>query len=215
MPITLPNITNCPPGGWEYKLPETERIVNGSNLHELLEKIQSAYAGAGYQAPADLELKVEAYMCGLERMQGYCEDRSDSIFSKMKRSLFQAGNLAHTFHAAVQCMKSLISHVGGTGEKITQEVAESRASVCAVCPKNSDVTGCKNCNKGVIGQLIQRVVGARKTLHDGQLKFCDVCHCYTAAKIWVKHEAIWKHMPEGQKKALPETCWIVKESQNA
>ena len=212
MPLTLPNLTNCPPGGWEYKIPETGKSVSGSNLNELLARIQSQYAGAGYQVPADIEMKIEAYMCGLERMQGYCEDRVHSIFEKVEKSLIRSGSLAHTFHAAVQCLRTLISHIGGTGEKITQEKAESRAGVCAGCSKNQDVAGCKNCSKGIIGQLVQRVIGARKTSHDGQLKFCEVCHCYAAAKVWVKHEAIWKHMPESQKKALPEECWIVKEA---
>jgi hypothetical protein len=213
MPRTLPNLTNCPPGGWEYRIPETEKTLTGSNLNELLAKLQSQYSGAGYPIPKDIEMKIEEYMCGLDRMKDYCEERSQSIFSKMVSTITRAGELYHTFHAAVQCMKTLISHVGGTGERITQEVAESRGATCAVCPRNLNVSGCKNCNKGVIGQLLQKVVGARATTHDNELMFCEVCHCNTRAKIWVKHEAIYKHMPEGQKSVLPETCWILKEAQ--
>lgn len=211
MPRTLPNLTNIPPGGWEYKIPETGKIVVGSNLPDLKARISSQYVGAGYQVPDDIDFKIEAYMCGLDRMADYCEERKDSIFSKVVKSLVRSGELYHTFHAAVQCMRTLISHIGGTGEKITQEVAETRSATCAACPKNSNVAGCTACNKGVVGQLIGKIVGARATSHDGQLMFCQVCHCNTRAKIWVKHEAIFKHMPEGQKKDLPETCWILTE----
>lgn len=215
MPRTLPNLTNVPPGGWEYEIPETKKVLTGSNLPELKLKIQAQYVGAGYDVPSDLDLKIEAYMCALDRMRDYCEQRQTSIFDTVAKSLSSSGNLYHTFHAAVQCMRTMISHIGGTGEKITQEVAESRASDCAGCPKNSSVAGCLNCNKGVVGQLIGKIVGSRVTKRDGELLFCQVCHCATRSKIWTKHEAIWKHMPEGQKKALPETCWIISESKGA
>lgn len=211
MPLALPNLTNVPPGGWEYQIPETGRIVVGSNLAELQLKIASQYSGGGYAVPSDLLVRIEAYMCGLERMKDYCSERNDSVFSKITRSLSMSGDVFHTFHAAVQCMKTLMSHIGGTGEKITQEVAEYRSAICAACPKNSNVSGCTQCNKGVIGQLISRIVGARLTAHDGDLMFCQVCHCNTRAKIWVKHEAIFRHMPESQKKSLPDNCWIITE----
>lgn len=212
MPSTLPNITNVPPGGWEYKIPETGKVVSGSNLNDIRGKIDSQLIGGGYQIPVDINQKIEAYMCGLERMNGYCEERPTSIFDTAPKSLTAAGNLYHTFHAAVQCLRTLITHRGGTGERITQEQAETRAAVCATCPKNTTVSGCSKCNDGVIGQLINKIVGAGKTSRDGELKFCEVCHCNLSAKIWTKHEAIFKHMPEGQKKSLPESCWILTES---
>lgn len=212
MPRTLPNLTNCPPGGWEYKIPETGKILTGSNLSELRAKLESQYSGSGYAIPLDIDFKIEEYMCGLERMHDYCETRSVSIMDRIGKSLTRSGNLYHTFHAAIQCMKTLISHMGGTGERITQEVAEFRSATCAACPMNQNVTGCTNCNKGVVGQLIHKMVGARVTKHDGELMFCQACHCNTRAKIWVKHEAVYKHMPEGQKRVLPEACWIVTEA---
>lgn len=193
-------------------IPETGKVVKGSNLNEILAHISAQYVGGGYQVPDDINLKIEAYMCGLERMHGYCENRAVSIFDNSQKPLSKSGNLYHTFHAAVQCLRTLITHRGGTGEKITQEVAEARGAICAGCPKNSTVSGCSKCKEGVIGQLINKLVGANKTSRDAELKFCEVCHCTVSAKIWTKHEAIWKHMPEGQKKALPETCWILIEA---
>ena len=201
----LPNLTNTPPGGWRYVVPETSKTIGPfTGWVQLKMNLEAYYATIGYPVPADLFAKVEEQICAANIE--YCgESYSGMVVGKA------VAGAKHTFHAAVQCLGTLISHRAGSGEKPALELQEARAQVCVACPNNTDITPCSVCNISVLKNLIQKLVGAKKTSVDAELKYCSVCHCANSAKVATKREAIWKHMPDWQKKGLPPTCWIMVE----
>ncbi len=206
MTRTLPNLTNTPPNGWRYVVPETgKRIGPFSGWVQLREQLAAHYKTAGYNMPGDIFERVQTAICDAE--PAYCgdEDAAPAPLPLMAAT-------RHTFHAAVQCLSTLMSHRAGSGERPSLDVQESRARVCAACPENTDVQGCSVCSWNTLKGLIEKLAGAKKTSVDAQLKFCGVCHCSTKAKVATKHEAIWTHMPERQRKALPASCWILTEA---
>lgn len=203
----LPNTTNTPPGGWRYVVPETSwKCGPFSNWPQLHDNLKLHYDSSGYVFPSDIFDFVEKQIC--DENTEYCGE----AITFMGRFINIATSLRHTFSAAYSCLVALVSNRAGSGERPTQELADQRASVCAVCPENGDIESCNHCNIKSINRLVEKLVGARKTTSDSQLKFCKVCHCNLRAKIWTKHEAMWNHMSDSRKEALPDTCWLKTES---
>lgn len=216
----FPNYVQTPPGGWRYAVPEVGGKIVGpfSNWPQLLDNLKVRYRSAGYTIPPDIHDRVQDYIC--QEQPEYCgEPGQVGVFSgPTEKATF------HTFHAAMQCLQTLVSHRAGSGERPDMALQEQRAQVCAACPENQDVAGCSMCNIKSLGGLIKKLVGAKVTSVDKQLKFCAVCHCSTAAKVATKHQAIWSHMPDRQRDRLARegepatngeiskvTCWILKE----
>lgn len=207
MSLHLPNLTNTPPGGWRYTVPETNwKSGSYTNWPQLLDNLKAHYAAAGYDMPSDIFDKVEAQICAENRE--YCGD-GPSLLSRLVGGVKE---LRHTFHNALTCLSTLVSNRAGSGERPSQQLADARAAVCVACPQNVAIAPCSTCNMATLNRLVERLVGAAKTASDDQLKFCSVCHCNLKAKVWTKHEAIWNHMSDGKKAALPETCWVITEA---
>lgn len=202
----LPNLTNTPPGGWRYTVPETG-IVRGpfSGWHQLYDDLKSHYQATGYKIPENIFDLVEQSIC--KDFPEYC-GAPTSFIQRVGNALKSMG---HTFNAAHRCLITLVSHRAGSGERPSQQQINARAEVCASCPMNQDLEFCSTCNIATLNRLVQKIAGSMTTPFDAQLKSCAVCHCNLKAKIATKHEAIWNFMPEDQKKLLPETCWIKTE----
>lgn len=209
MPNRFPNLVNTPPGGWRYLVPDTEKLIGPfSGWGQLHDMLAGHYRAAGYEMPADIFDKVQAYIC--EQSPEHCGVASPEAKEENRIvKAFKQGK--HTFHLAIRCLSTLVSHRAGSGEKPPLELQEKRAAVCVACPKNTEVEGCSMCNFKQLKRLVEKLVGAKKTTLDAQLKFCEVCHCANSAKIATKHEAIWTHLPQSQREALPSLCWLNTE----
>lgn len=187
-------------------VPETSKIIGPFAGHrQLIDNIKAHYKAAGYEEPNELFARIEAYIC--EQEKEYCGEQVQPVWSigKVLSATY------HTFHAAHQCIATLTSHRAGSGERPSQELQEQRAQICVACPQNTDIEPCSVCSVKTLQRAIEKLAGAKKTTVHDKLKFCGVCHCANTAKVATKLEAIWNHMPERQRKALPKTCWIAIE----
>lgn len=203
----LPNLTNAPPGGWRYRVPETGQKFEGASLSGLIENLKAHYHANGYELPDSLPALIEAYVCG--EVGEYCDGNASSL---PKTERVTGGGLAHTFHVVLQGTKTLISWVAGGGERVSQALADERAATCATCPENVNPEGCTGCNIAELLRIGEKVAGTRKTTSDASLNACRVCSCLLKAKVWIPHKNLWPHMSEEQKLRLPQACWLVKES---
>ena len=198
-------MTNTPPGGWRYLVPETGRTIGPyTGFAQLRDNLASHYSASGYAMPSDILDKVEGQICS--HTPEYCEE--SNIISRVASTMRR---LSHTFHTAHQCLVTLVSNRAGSGEKPTMELASERAATCAACPMNRQVEGCSGCNFAALNSLVEKIVGGAKTPSDNHLKFCAVCHCNLRAKVWTKLKAIELGMSEAQRADLPPTCWIITE----
>jgi len=204
MSLALPNTTNVPPGGWFYTVPETGARFTGANYPHLESQIIGHYHVAGVEAPSRDGL--------FQRVQeGICAEHPDYCGAAVTVNPSSGNAGQHVYQMALQCLRTLIAHLAGSGERVTQEHAERRAGVCVTCPQNQILEGCSRCNMNTITVIVSKIVGAKKTSVDDRLRSCAVCHCTLRAKIWVRHSAAWNHMPEKQRKQLPPHCWLVTE----
>lgn len=208
MPATnhLPNMTNTPPGGWRYRVPETGQEFNGPSLDALIQQLLAHYRANGYVEPPDLPLKVESYVCN--RVPEYCTGNEPI------KTSFTAG-LAHTFHVVFQGTRTLASWAGQRFEKVPIAQAEKRAAACATCAYNQEPEGCTACNIGALRDLTSKIAGNQSTPYDAQLKACKICSCQLVAKTRLPHRVLWPNMSEEQKQQLPAHCWLVTESPEA
>lgn len=203
--MPLPNKVNTPPGGWAYRIPETGKTIGGcASLTQLLGRVREHYRAAGYAEPKDLEAKIEAYICNT--VEGYCSDE----FGRTPLTISE--QMSHSFHAVLQGTATLVSWVAGGSERVSQEQAELRAKVCVGCEHNLPPVGCTGCNIGALQNLVNKIVGGRKTSVDEQLKACNVCSCGLRAKVHLPHATIWPHMSEKQRSRLPDFCWLKLEA---
>lgn len=97
------------------------------------------------------------------------------------------------------------------------ELAEKRATVCAVCPQNGDpnllerLTG-KAAEE--LRQLIEVKQGMElKTSQDDKLETCKPCGCYLKLKVWAQLDHVLKHTAPELMAKLDPFCWILRKDQ--
>jgi hypothetical protein len=120
--------------------------------------------------------------------------------------------LKHTFTNVLAGTLTIGTWLAKGRKFVEQEQADSRASVCAGCPENVEPQGCTNCNLSTLHEAVRSLIGSRSTAYNDRLKACKVCLCDLRSKVWLPHEALWPHMTEAQKAALPPFCWLIKEA---
>ncbi len=100
---------------------------------------------------------------------------------------------------------------------VEQEVAEARATVCAVCPKNERGKSLTEIFTEPVAAMLKKKMERKnsmnlKTTHDSELKVCQACLCEMSVKVWFPDELILKRLKPDQKAELHESCWIRKLS---
>lgn len=100
---------------------------------------------------------------------------------------------------------------------VTPELANSRALVCASCPKNTVgdfTTWFTKPAAGAIKTQIEKLQGRQlSTLSDASINVCDVCLCPLKLKVHTPVKYIRDHMNESVMADLLKVkkCWIVSE----
>lgn len=88
---------------------------------------------------------------------------------------------------------------------VSSTEAESRAVICANCPKNITwKNGCSGCSATTL-QLIQQLKALRKTTRDGNLSACAVTSAENSSSIWLPADV--NPLTDDQRHQLPVQCW--------
>lgn len=108
----------------------------------------------------------------------------------------------------------------GAGLKpVAKDLAESRAAICATCPKNEKATLLESIFAVPAMEIIRKQIGIRndmklETAHDRELGLCGVCHCVTRLKVFCPTEHIKLNTGAGLLNEFPDFCWVKKEIEN-
>ena len=93
-------------------------------------------------------------------------------------------------------------------------MADSRAAICATCPRNDggDFTAyfTKPIADRIRTQLEIRGDLQLRTSHDEKLTVCSACDCPLKLKVWVPIEHIMLHTADDVRAKLDPRCWILK-----
>lgn len=108
----------------------------------------------------------------------------------------------------------LLDWLGSGGKAVEQTLADSRAAICATCPKNDGGDFIAYFTKPIADkirtQLEIRGDLQLRTPHDEKLTVCSACDCPLKLKVWVPLDHILAHTSEDTKTKLAPQCWITK-----
>ncbi len=112
--------------------------------------------------------------------------------------------------------KTIGAWLGKGGKPVPGILADVRAAICAVCPKN-DSGGLTRFFTVPAAATIHREIERRNqmklgTLHDDKLGICSACLCPLKLKVHTPLVDIVDHMPESVKSELDPGCWILHEN---
>jgi hypothetical protein len=109
----------------------------------------------------------------------------------------------------------LKSWLGDGGVPVSPDLAESRAKVCAVCPKNL-AGDWMTFFAGPAVALLQKQLELKngkdmKTSVDASINVCDACGCVLKLKVHVPLQHVAENMSDEVKGKLDGACWILGE----
>jgi hypothetical protein len=112
-------------------------------------------------------------------------------------------------------VRVLADWLGEGGVPVAKELAESRAAICAVCPKNGKGDWTARFT-GPVAAVIRKQLAIKNdmsltTAHDNELGVCDACGCQLSLKVWAPIKHIAAHLTDEVKAKLDPGCWVTSE----
>jgi hypothetical protein len=190
-----------PPDYLRFKAPDGTSIT-AADREVWYAKIRKHYADNSIPLPVDYKEQAQ-HQCCLTMPPGFCvhEDGAgaEGINTRLTLGDFFRG------------MEVLTAVAVENNPLVSQELAESRAAICARCPANVTVPGCAPCVG--ISNFILKIKGTAETKADHVLKTCAICKCSCQAHVWVRSDLLEKGVTEDhlrQMESMPE-CWKAQE----
>lgn len=111
----------------------------------------------------------------------------------------------------------LTEWLGAGGKAVEQELADSRAHVCATCPQNKRDADWTSWFTIPAANTIRKMLELRarmklSTPEDEMLNVCDACGCPLKLKVHTPLKHITANMPPYQKESLDPRCWVLSEA---
>lgn len=194
------NLTECPPGGFRYFVPETKTWFNHLSLDDLKRALQAHYKANQLPCPGNLGELIADQLC-----PDLPPDKCVRLNPNVALHLPAGGNM--TVNDVVAGTKNMLAFIAGGGEKVAPEEADRRALICSRCSWNRTPTGCRQCNSP-LKALATAIVRPRPTAHDAHLNSCRICKCLLKLKVWFPLATLLANMPQQQKEQLPDFCWL-------
>lgn len=218
MGLRLKNRWQSIPNGFQYKQRETGWELTTWDFNMLCQEIQKhRRANPQHRLPLDLvsiENEVEfANASRVARIPGADIYLQQGDLPPPKTppppGLIQRGlRLAAGGRTLVEWLKS-------REDAVPPELANTRAAICAKCPKNEPGDWAARFTEPVSAAIRKELEKRRgwelKTDHDEELRVCSACLCPLPLKVHVPIDFILKRIPEDSKAALVPECWILKE----
>lgn len=196
MPKLLEQDT-VPPGGWRYRVPETGFVIQAWSWAALVPKVVAHYQANATKPPPDLEDLVVKYAC-----HTYAKCDEDGIPNRIARDVLKSLHVGDVIRFTQTVFDAL-----KRGEKISQDEANRRASICAGCQFNQQPDGCTGCNSSAVKAVVATISQAGRTPHDAQLKSCRFCGCFIQSLIWYPLATLQKFTDDTENQELPNHCW--------
>ena len=95
---------------------------------------------------------------------------------------------------------------------VHRSVAENRAVICGMCPKNQHPkwweTATQAAAETMRAYIAHKTNLEIRTSHDDDLGMCVVCKCCLPLKVHTPLEHILAHTSNEVLEALPDHCWV-------
>lgn len=188
-----------PPGGYDFKDPDTGHRINCRNFDQWIGLIKDHRAANNLppiaaEAPED----QNCHKLSTDAAQVFCA--GDGLDLATDGVSLHASDIARG-------TRTILNFKLAGSPLVTQEQADRRASICATCYLN--VPYRMPC-AGMCGELLEivtAIVGGAKTAHHNDLNACAACKCSLPAKVWIPLDIIKKTEPDVINEIYPDFCW--------
>jgi hypothetical protein len=168
--------------------------ITGGDYYDLREKVRQHRQINRYQTGPELDREIQEQICSRLSAAGRAQFCRDCDTIAAVRSL-DRNDVKHFLQVA----KSWLLKPAF----VSQIEANRRAEICASCPKNLPIAGCRSCQNLVKWTL--GLVGQRSTPFDEKLGGCEVCGCGNQAQVHLPLAVLAKgNTPEME---YPSWCW--------
>ena len=217
--MPLKDRNTVPPGGWQYRVPETGTLLTGATIAAVARAASEHLQANGImQSPHELAGKVENQICA--NHPHVCFQRGHAATAPKRAHTpghkWSMTEIKNGIDAFVRFLKP--DHF------VTRQQSFTRASVCASCPLNIDSAACSACSSGLLYMVKRKLDSGRVSDMDRQftgsrkLKLCDACGCFIQAKVHLKIAAVMATMSPDQLERISKEapgCWILKENKTS
>lgn len=169
--------------------PDTQYIYVAANLPDLVKHIVTYRSQNELEPIENLDMVLEDYWCGNPKNFMSCCDRplERSFVTYIKGGIALVKNLL---------FKKFVSKLE----------AESRASLCFLCPKNVILDS--GPFQDWANEVMVKSIGTRQIDQKEKLGICACCECVLRAKVWTAEKI---SLTQDEKKCMPEFCWQLEE----
>lgn len=169
-----------------------------------------------YQQVAQQVDEFNAQLCVAHHWNDYV--LAEATFPKLlppSQKLSALGAAVGGIKRTVAGIKIVKDWLGSGLKPVDKTLAEQRASICVVCPMNTDPNWLQKLDAKAAGE-IKTLVEVRNDLnlstsHDSRLQSCSACDCYNKLKVWVPLKHIWENTSSETKARLHPKCWVLSE----
>lgn len=184
-------------GMWTYTQPETGVVIKDIHWNGFLKRIRA------HRLANDLPLQA-----------GWVEELQDTLCqANSDLPCEEVGHVArHYTQDDVQRFVSTMLELNATNELVSAEEQRRRIDICAVCPKNVSMGGCKFCVW--LAQKTTQLLAGRKIhrVSETHKRACGACGCDITSKTAVPMTVL-KVVDEklGITPDYDDRCWMLEE----
>lgn len=217
MPRLLKDRTTVPPGGYQYRVPETGLLLHGHTLAATARAASEHLRANGIsRTPHELATLIEAQICDKHPEACFSQPRAAAPAPPTGHRKGHKWSLAEIKRGADSFFRYL-----KPDHYVDFTKTFARATVCSTCPLNVPSEACASCTSGLLYLVKSRLGKSRVSALDAKftgerkLKLCDACGCFPLAKCQLTIESVVATTPadaiERIRKEAPG-CWILKET---
>lgn len=177
--------------GYHWPVEQTKTVIANYGFKTLIEAVKKHMTANDVVIPTDLERQMNELAC-----QDHPENCSELDPDAARK--------VSLWHLAKRFFTAAIS--AATTGLVSQEEAERRAAICAVCPHNGG-SALNLCGSGChTAKFVREAAEALSTKHtslDDKLFTCQLCECSLRLKCHVQKEAMVEKEIE-----WPPHCWM-------
>lgn len=227
-------LTSWGPGGWSYYQPETNWHAPGPLEHTFQEQVQNIIKMR--EANPRFNLSTDPVRVAQE-LEEFTVQRWSSVYSKAGLNKFlevatdvkkkpesptisEPRSLLNRAAALVGTdTDALEEWLGAGGKAVSEQLANTRAQICAVCPGNDTKIELMKILTVPAAEALRLYLSLKNrmklaTALDPKLGMCEPCRCHLPLKVWAPISHIRDNMkPETAAKLVAKNpkCWVMNE----
>lgn len=184
-----------PNGKWRWRDPVTGGYITNFSSRKLVKAVSGFLSANGRDSLTSEEIEKE--VCSQMGLKPpYCESTTSTPI------------IGVTFETLGRFFTTAKNWILGGANLVPMETVNSRAEVCATCPRNVRAGGCASCDERLMEVVAMDGVlpAGRRPEAAGRLHNCAQCGCRLNLKVQLPLDSY-----KDDTTNYPEWCWVTQE----